>query len=485
MLIVPLSKKVGWRNPPIVTLTLVLANFLIFFLFQIGDNKASMEAEISYVESGLARIEIPRYDNYLADQNAGDPSAEPTDLDDEHAVYVRHFQMESDAAFIRLLTADRIVAPNEPAYENWRLLRNAYEEKRARSVAFTHGLRPAFAKVSSFFTYMFLHGGVGHLVGNMVFLWILGCMLELGAGRSFFTGIYLVAGLLAAGLFYLVYPTSTAPLVGASGAIAGLMGAYTALYGRKWVSIFYSLGFYFNTARVPAILLLPVWLANEAYQLFFSGASHVAYVAHIGGLAGGAILAFAGRHVIGSVDPDHFEEAPQDKIAPLMDQALEHLGNLEMEQARERFEAILEISPNHPDVLNHLFNIHKFDPESAAFHETTRQLLQLRLKNPETHPKAIALYHAYGKITRRQALSIPLYLQIAGVMAGRGDAAEAERIVMAVFKKKPQAPGLPSILVKLAKAFREKGELGLWDHYRQMVCKHFPDSAEANIISRT
>ncbi len=485
MLIVPLSKEVGWKNPPIVTLALVLINCFIFFVFQTGDNKAWMEAEIFYVESGLARIEVPRYDTYLANEKAARQPTEPTDLDDEEAVHARHFQMERDVRFTRLLMADRIVSPDEPAYENWRRLRNDYEAQRACSVAFTHGLRPAFPRVSSFFEYMFLHGGFGHLLGNMVFLWILGCMLEIGAGRLFFTGIYLIAGLLAAGLFYIVYPTSTMPLVGASGAIAGLMGAYTVLYGRKRVSIFYSLGFYFNTARVPAILLLPVWLANEAYQLFFSGASHVAYVAHIGGIAGGAILALAGRHLVGSVNPDRFEEAPRDKIVPLMDQALEHMGNLEMDQARERFEAILEISPHHPDALSHLFNIHKLNPASAAFHETTRQLLQSRLKDPETHSQAIELYQAYGKITHRQALSIPLYLQIAGVLVSRGDAAEAEKIVMAVFKKKPQTPGLPSILVKLAKAFREQGELGHWKHYRQMVCDYFPDSAEANIISRT
>ena len=181
----------------------------------------------------------------------------------------------------------RIISLQDPEYENWTMLRRTYEEKRDKSVAFAYGLRPAQPRTTTFFSYMFLHGGLGHLVGNMIFLWILGCMLEMGSGRVLFVAIYLLSGLASAGLFVLIYPTSTIPLVGASGAIAGLMGAYTVLYGTKKVSIFYSLGFFFNTATVPAIILLPVWLANECYQLFFSGASHVAYVAHIGGLAGG------------------------------------------------------------------------------------------------------------------------------------------------------------------------------------------------------
>lgn len=485
MLIVPISGKIGWKNPPLVTLALLIINCLVFFLFQIDDDQVRMDAEAYYVESGLAAVEVPRYDRYLAARDGRGGPVEPTDLDDVEAVFERHFAMEADADFLRLLAAGRIVTPDEAGYDDWRQLRRDYERRRDRSVAFAHGLRPAFPRASTFFTYMFLHGGVGHLVGNMVFLWVLGCMLEIGAGRTLFTGIYLASGLLAAGFFYLVYPTSTMPLVGASGAIAGLMGAYTVLYGRKRVSVFYSLGVYFNTARIPAILLLPVWLGNECYQLFFSGASHVAYVAHIGGLAGGAALAFAGDRLSGSVDRDSFEEAPEDKISPLMDRALEHMGNLEMDPARALFEEVLALSPDHPDALQHLFNIHKLSPDSAAFHATARQLLQLYLRQAGSHHQALDLYRTYTGIARRPALSIPLYLQIAGIMAAGKDAAGAERIVLAIFKQKPQAPGLPATLVKLAKAFRESGQPDRWKRYRGLVCKHFPDSVEAAIIKRS
>ena len=482
MLIVPLSGKIGWKNPPLATLALLIVNCLVYFCFQTGDDPARMSAETFYMESGLAQIEVPRYDRYLANADA---AAASTDLTDADAVFARHFEIEADAAFLRALAAGRIITPDEPDHDQWRMLRRRYEEKLNRSVAFAHGLRPAFPRASSFFTYMFLHGSVGHLVGNMAFLWILGCMLEIGAGRALFSGIYLISGLLAAGLFYLVYPSSTMPLVGASGAIAGLMGAYTVLYGRKRVSVFYSLGFYFNTARVPAILLLPVWLGNECYQLFFSGVSHVAYVAHIGGIAGGAALGFSGDRLLGSVDRDSFEEAPEDKVSPLMDRALEHMGNLEMDPARELFEAVLELSPDNPEALTHLFNIHKLSPDSPLFHQTTRQLLQLRLKSAATHPQALDLYRTYTGLTRRPALSIPLYLQLAGIMAAGGDVAGAERIVLAIFKQKPQAPGLPASLVKLAKAFRESGQLDRWKRYRGLVCKHFPDSVEAAIIMRS
>lgn len=202
-----------------------------------------MEAETFYLESGLARIEVPRYEQYMVEARAGTDKGtnDFIDLADDDAVFAIHLEMEADADFIRALTADRIITPGDPISDSWRNLRSDYEAQRNRSVTFAHGLRPAFPKAYTVFSHMFLHSSVSHLLGNMVFLWILGCMLEIGAGRALFSGIYLISGLLAAGLFCMFYPSSTMPLVDASGAIAGLMGAYTVLYGRKRVSVFYSL----------------------------------------------------------------------------------------------------------------------------------------------------------------------------------------------------------------------------------------------------
>ncbi|MBC2711929.1 MAG: rhomboid family intramembrane serine protease [Desulfosarcina sp.] len=484
MLIIPISGKIGWKNPPVVTLALLVINCLVFFLFQVNDDESRMAAEQFYLTSGLVEIEVPRYISYLeAAGKTTEKHRKNGDMDADALMKI-HFEMEADADFLRHLMDDRIITPQDSDYIQWEMLRRSYEEKRNKSIAFAYGLRPAYPRASTFFTYMFLHGGVGHLVGNMVFLWILGCMLEIGSGRKLFVVIYLVSGFLSAGLFYVIYPLSTIPLVGASGAIAGLMGAYTVLYGRKKVNVFYSLGFYFNTAKIPAIVLLPVWLANECYQLFFSGVSHVAYVAHIGGLAGGAVLAFAGERFVGTVDRDSFEEASEDKVSPLMHQALEHMGNLEMRQAQVLFEEVLELSPNNHDALTHLFNIHKLNPESKAFHDAAKRLLRVLLTNNEDHQAALACYETYSSLARRPALSIPIYLQLAGIMATAGRIDGAEKIVLAILKKKPETPGLPSSLMKISQAFHKNGQMDRWKRYRGLVCKRYPDSVEAAIILR-
>ena len=484
MLVVPVSGKIGWRNPPVVTLALLVVNCLVYFLFQVNDDENRMAAEQFYLTSGLAAIEVPRYIDYL--EAAGKPVDSPGESDgrDARALMEAHFEMEADFDFISRLMDGQIILPQDPDYEHWLVLRRDYEEKRDKSIAFAYGLRPAYPRAATFFTHMFLHGGVGHLVGNMVFLWILGCMLEIGSGRLLFTVMYLTSGLAAAGLFYTVYPSSTIPLVGASGAIAGLMGAYTVLYGTKKVSIFYSLGFFFDTATIPAIVLLPVWLAKECYQLFFSGDSHVAYVAHIGGIAGGALLAVAGERLVG-LDRDGFEAAPEDKVSPLMHQALDHLGNLEMQQAQILFEQVLELSPTNPEALQHLFNIHKLNPDSKAFHDTARRLLGVLLQNSAEHRTALAVYETYAGLARRPRLSIQAYLQISGAMATAGEVDGAERIILAIMKQKPETPELPPNLIKLSQAFRRCGRMDRWERYRRLVCKRFPDSVEAALILKS
>jgi len=485
MLIVPVSGKIGWKHTPLVTLGLILINCLVFFLFQLHDDQSWMAAEQFYLDSGLAEIEVPRYIDYLETKGrTAEKYSNEEEMDAEQLMEI-HFQLEDDLTFLNKMAQGRIFTAKEPQYEKWRTLRHSYEEKRNQSVAFSHGLRPAYSRAGTFLTYMFLHGNTGHLLGNMVFLWILGCMLEIGSGRILFTILYLASGL-AAGLFFdTVYAASTTPLVGASGAISGLMGAYTVLYGKKRVNVFYSLGFYFNTARIPAVALLPVWLANEGYQLFFGGASHVAYVAHIGGIVAGAGLAVAGKRWVKSVDENRFDEAPEDKVSPLMHKALEHMGNLEMRPAQTLFEEILLIAPDNATALAHLFNIHKLNPDSQEFHAITRRRLGVLLRNAENYPAAIECYETYAGLVRRPALSIPEFLQIAGVMSAKGKPEAAEKIVLAIFKQKPETPGLPSTLIKLAQAFQKIGAADQSQRYRRLICQRFPDSVEAAIILRS
>ncbi len=136
-------------------------------------------------------------------------------------------------------------------------------------------------------SYMFLHGSILHLVGNMAFLWVFGDNVEDAMGHIRFLLFYIMCGVFAGLAHTLSDPGSAQPLIGASGAVSGVVAAYLMLHPkvRLWV-----LALPFFPLRISAGLALGVWVLFQVYSLFFSADSHTAWWAHIGGLAAGAIL---------------------------------------------------------------------------------------------------------------------------------------------------------------------------------------------------
>jgi membrane associated rhomboid family serine protease len=147
-------------------------------------------------------------------------------------------------------------------------------------------------------TSMFLHGGWLHLIGNMWFLWIFGDNVEDSMGHVRFALFYLSCGLAAAAFQVASQPDSGVPMVGASGAIGGVMGAYVLLYPRVRVHLLLVLGFYVTRTVVPAYFMLGYWfliqLLGGAAALGRAGGG-VAFWAHVGGFAAGAALIFVFR----------------------------------------------------------------------------------------------------------------------------------------------------------------------------------------------
>jgi membrane associated rhomboid family serine protease len=145
------------------------------------------------------------------------------------------------------------------------------------------------------FTSMFMHGGWMHIIGNMWFLWIFGNNVEDSMGHLRFALFYVLCGLAAAAGQILSDPDSGIPMVGASGAIGGVMGAYIVLYPRVHVHLLIFLGFFVTVIAVPAMFMLGYWLLLQFIGGFGSiGAEGggTAFWAHIGGFAAGAALIF-------------------------------------------------------------------------------------------------------------------------------------------------------------------------------------------------
>ncbi len=143
-------------------------------------------------------------------------------------------------------------------------------------------------------TSMFTHGGWLHLIGNMVFLWVFGNNIEDVMGHGRFIVFYLLCGVVAAGAQMLVGPNSVVPMVGASGAISGVLGAYLLLYPRVRVHTLLFFGFYVTTVALPAYVMLGYWavlqLLGGLVSLSGIDQGGTAFFAHIGGFATGLLL---------------------------------------------------------------------------------------------------------------------------------------------------------------------------------------------------
>lgn len=160
-------------------------------------------------------------------------------------------------------------------------------------------LNNPFAEWTTIFTSMFLHGGILHFGGNMLFLFVFGDNVEDALGHLRYFFYYLIAGAIAVVAQMVTIPDMTTPLVGASGAISAVLGSYIVLYPMARVLALIPIGIFLMNARVPAYIFLGIW----AILQFFSGAlaisggvgSNVAYSAHIGGFLFGLLFAAIGR----------------------------------------------------------------------------------------------------------------------------------------------------------------------------------------------
>lgn len=139
---------------------------------------------------------------------------------------------------------------------------------------------------------MFLHGGWFHLLGNMLYLWVFGDNVEDRMGRGVYLFFYLLAGITASLVHIAANPQSPIPTIGASGAIAGVLGAYFILFPRARVLTLIPIGFFLTTARLPAVIFLFLWFFMQLFNALAAAAAAaqmVAWWAHIGGFLAGVV----------------------------------------------------------------------------------------------------------------------------------------------------------------------------------------------------
>ncbi len=171
----------------------------------------------------------------------------------------------------------------------------AFEASYSKNFYIKYGYIPSRGGFFTIFSSIFLHGGYLHLIFNMLFLWLSGCNIEDLWGRVVYPTFYLLGGIFATLAHGLMFPHSPVPLIGASGAIAAVMGAFLIrMYDTKiyFVYFFLVMGVRAGRFAAPAFIMLPLWLLQQLWEaMMHGGSSGVAFWAHIGGFVFGAIIA--------------------------------------------------------------------------------------------------------------------------------------------------------------------------------------------------
>ncbi|MGA7674801.1 MAG: rhomboid family intramembrane serine protease [Rhizomicrobium sp.] len=171
-------------------------------------------------------------------------------------------------------------------------LQYGFTPKSLMSPPLSPAQETGWSALINIFTSMFVHGGIWHLAGNMLYLWIFGNNIEDAMGHARFVLFYLLCGVAAALTMAFMDPASTVPMVGASGAISGVLGAYMLLYPRARVTVVVPIVIIFYPFRISAVWVVGVWFAMQLFSAATStpDSPGVAWWAHIGGFAAGLAL---------------------------------------------------------------------------------------------------------------------------------------------------------------------------------------------------
>jgi membrane associated rhomboid family serine protease len=463
MFIIPIENKPDWSRPPLVTLLLITINVLIFVIWQSQDEAIAQQAQQHYQSAYLFEQERQLYLDY-------NPSASENLLQEDWQALDA---AEQDALLQSAIFWDRgfdhhlqQLQPWQQAPENiasgWQQERQQFQQLRNRISSIEGGLTPAEIKPWQLISSQFLHGDLMHLLGNMAFLFLFGFTLEAVLKARWYLLFYLTSGVAAGVLHCLPEQNSWVPVIGASGAVSGLMGTYLALYGLRKIRFFYSLFFVFGEVKAPAIFIFPLWLGKELYGYFYSD-DNIAYWAHIGGLLMGVALMYLSRPLYRD-----FKASQQHSDADRQTQQTLR----EIQQARSRFDftraaslarQLTEEHPTDPSAWQIRYELAAAQPASKHYHEITFLLLKqlVAKETPFTlwQPVVLPLLEHYQQTASKPiALSQSICTALSHRFYQQGNAVQGRKYLHMALASPTNNPALTNLLKRVIGDHQRRGE---------------------------
>jgi membrane associated rhomboid family serine protease len=325
------------------------------------------------------------------------------------------------------------------------------------------GYVPASGKLDRALSSMFVHGGWIHLLGNMLFLWVTGPFVEDVFGRGVFALLYFLSGFAALGTHVAKFPHSTIPLIGASGAIAGVMGAFLVRYARRKIHMLYMPLFPLPRPRfifgVPAFVIAPLWFGEQIWYAHRAGEeSGVAFWAHVGGFLFGAAFALAVRAA--RVEEKWIHPSIEKELTleqdPGLERALEARLAGDLKKARREIAAVLLREPSNPDAWRESYDIACDASDENERGRSGSRLVDLYARAGERDLVVDLLRDLVARA--KGPLPARVFLSAGALLEKRGDWDLALEAYTGLIERQPEDPSVVRALLRRAEILRQTGD---------------------------
>lgn len=367
--IIPIGSEEGVRRLPFATIGLIAVNVVVWLITALV-----IHGQVSALERKEQEI-IQFLSPYLYTimENAPDIMS----------------SQDLDEVMQKIEEMDLFPEDSEEA-GRWHRLTDEFRALQGRFLYHRYGFTPRSFDLFKLLTYMFIHGGFFHLAFNMLYLWMVGCNIEDDWSWKIFLGLYLISGA-AAGLMHAgMFPNSPIPLIGASGAIAGIMGAFMIRHFKTKIRFAYFIWIiitrpYYGTFPLYAGIALPIWFLGQFLSIKLSGGaeSGTAYWAHVGGFLFGAAVGIAFKFLgiekkyIAPMVEDSFEQL---KMSQPMKEANRLLESGDTVRAAELLRQIVRDEPDNTDASHTLarlcLDMNRRDDAIGLYNRTLERLAQ-------------------------------------------------------------------------------------------------------------
>ena len=341
--------------------------------------------------------------------------------------------------------------------EQLNALMRDYRRATQRTVFRAYGYVPSEPSVLGLFASMFLHAGWMHLIGNMLFLWLAGTALEDRWGRLCYPALYLIGGVLATLAHATFTERPNVPLVGASGAIAALMGAFLIRFATTRIRFLYWFVVIRGTFTMPAYVALPLWVADQVWMIYTNAAGPVAVGAHIGGFAFGVLAAVAIRY--SGMETKFLAPAIQQKTTwsatEAVTAALEKLDKGDLFGGIQELVEFLKLQPNNVDARAALVGayVKKGDPAAAA--RESARLVSAYVVSRDFEG-ALAAWAEHRRVYAETPIAMRSYLALAAEHEKQTRFADAMDLYRLAFTAWPQDDLCPKAMVSCARLMLEQ-----------------------------